>query len=205
MSDAQRPGATEGVRLFDNPLLERLSHSHPLTVPAFWLPTLSSCLIAGWIQARANGAELVVLLAGCFLSWTLAEYLLHRFVFHLSDLWPVAWRLSFVLHGGHHRDPVDKTRHVMPVIVMIPVFLVFIATLVQIFPMPYALIVGSGFGFSYVIYDMTHAACHQLPMNNRLGRLLKAHHLHHHFCDSGSNFAVTFPLWDRIFRTDSRL
>lgn len=51
----------------------------------------------------------------CFLAgniiWTLLEYGLHRFLFHIDDLLPDAnWALvlHFLLHGIHHYLPMDR-------------------------------------------------------------------------------------------------
>ena len=45
------------------------------------------------------------------LVWTLLEYFLHRFLFHIDDLMPdhpYAITLHFLLHGVHHYLPMDK-------------------------------------------------------------------------------------------------
>lgn len=51
----------------------------------------------------------------CFIAgniiWTLLEYGLHRFLFHIDDLLPDAnWALvlHFLLHGIHHYLPMDR-------------------------------------------------------------------------------------------------
>ena len=45
-----------------------------------------------------------------FFSFTLAEYLIHRFIFHSESILPdnrVVRYLHYVLHGIHHMLPVD--------------------------------------------------------------------------------------------------
>ena len=51
----------------------------------------------------------------CFLFgnliWTVLEYGLHRFLFHIDDLLPdhpVFLTLHFLLHGIHHYMPMDR-------------------------------------------------------------------------------------------------
>ena len=51
------------------------------------------------------------------LVWTILEYTLHRFLFHVDYYLPDApWALTlhFLLHGVHHYLPMDRLRLVMP-------------------------------------------------------------------------------------------
>lgn len=52
---------------------------------------------------------------GIFL-WTLLEYSLHRFVFHLDSTNRNRWvcTFHFLLHGLHHKVPFDPYRLVFP-------------------------------------------------------------------------------------------
>lgn len=59
--------------------------------------------------------------AVCFLTgnliWTILEYTMHRFLFHIDDMLPDrnwALLLHFLLHGIHHYLPMDRLRLVMP-------------------------------------------------------------------------------------------
>jgi sterol desaturase/sphingolipid hydroxylase (fatty acid hydroxylase superfamily) len=192
---------TGGVRLFDNVLLERLSRIHPMTVLMFWAPALLGCLIVGCAAQAVSPTEFIAMFVGAVLVWTLFEYCAHRFLFHLGDRFAWAGRMSFILHGGHHADPTDVTRHVMPLVATIPILSILLAILAQVMPLPHALVLFSFVGFCYLNYDLTHYACHSLPMDNRLGRLLKQNHLRHHFRDSRRDFSVTCLLWDRVFGT----
>jgi sterol desaturase/sphingolipid hydroxylase (fatty acid hydroxylase superfamily) len=51
----------------------------------------------------------------------------------------------------------------------------------------------------YVVYDVVHYACHQLPMKGRISRALKMHHMRHHHHRVRGNYAITGMIWDRIF------
>ena len=92
----------------------------------FWLPVL------GYLGVRAAGNAVgmladIGLLLGGLLLWTLAEYLLHRYLFHYSG--PRAWqrRMHFVIHGVHHDFPQDSDRLVMPLGASIPMGVLFYA------------------------------------------------------------------------------
>ncbi len=104
----------QSIRLFENELLERLSHVHPITPLLMWAP------IAGWLIWRSfyqyhlpTLPVVAILIAGAFV-WTLSEYCLHRFLFHYPAKSKLGKWLVFLFQGNHHEDPKDKTRLVMP-------------------------------------------------------------------------------------------
>ena len=115
--------------MFENPLLELASRVHPAVPPLLYLPVVAICLVLA--IGRENLAVPSVI--GIFLlglaSWTLAEYLLHRFVFHFEPDTRWGRRLHFIIHGVHHEYPHDPMRLVMPPSVSVPlailVFLLF--------------------------------------------------------------------------------
>lgn len=94
---------------FGHPLLEPLTKTAWYIVPTIWIPyvayQLSNSLAFGNVQATSLSFVL-----GVFI-WTLLEYVLHRFFFHLDELLPdtqMAFVLHFVIHGFHHYLPMDK-------------------------------------------------------------------------------------------------
>src|SRR5919199_829376 len=101
--------------MFTVPWVEKyLSRVRPWHVVAIWVPFMSYLLYRASprfaLPAIAGWAALGVL------SWTLLEYLLHRWVFHFepnpdSELQRDA---SFLIHGIHHDYPWDRDRLVMP-------------------------------------------------------------------------------------------
>src|SRR6056297_229057 len=79
--DAMASTRHESIRLFENDLLERLSHVHPITPLVFWGPVALWLLWSGLSSyALPAGAVLALAAAGLF-TWTLTEYGLHRFLF----------------------------------------------------------------------------------------------------------------------------
>ncbi|WP_245978708.1 sterol desaturase family protein [Aurantiacibacter xanthus] len=134
------------------------------------------------------------------LVWTLFEYWAHRYLFHWEASWKPVQQLVFLIHGNHHEQPRDLLRNLMPPVVSVPVGLI-------VWALCFALVGHAGtwlfLGFmsGYVLYDLIHYACHQWPMRGRLGRMLKRHHMRHHFTDENGNFAITALFWDRLFAT----
>lgn len=104
----------DSAPLFGN-FLEPLSKTPWYVVPTVWLPCITAGAYTAWTQLGTS------LWATCFLAglciWTLVEYLLHRFLFHVDQYLPdhpAFLTLHFLLHGVHHYLPMDRLRLVMP-------------------------------------------------------------------------------------------
>lgn len=190
------------TRLFQNPVLERLSRIHPLTPFLVWLPiafVVASRAISHPEVGLARTAMMTVL---GILSWTLTEYVLHRFAFHWVVDSPLGKRLHFLIHGVHHRHPRDPDRVVMPLLVSLPVGGLFGASFfLALGPLGLGMFVG--FVFGYLAYDGLHWAVHQRTLDMPVLRHIRRHHLSHHAQEHRA-FGVSSPLWDWIFRTMPR-
>ena len=106
----------EPIRLFKSDFLEFFTHIHPAVVLAIWLPVVVVSLIIA-ITGRPDGASAFYIPVGFavgLFTWTFAEYMLHRFVFHFRPRNAWQERLSFLFHGVHHAQPMSKTRLGMP-------------------------------------------------------------------------------------------
>ena len=53
----------------------------------------------------------------------------------------------------------------------------------------------------YVVYEWLHRSEHTHGGVGPYGRWARRHHFHHHLVDARTNFGVTSPLWDLVFRT----
>ena len=187
-------------RLFSNDLVERLSHVHPITPLILYLPLIIYGLWVG-ILNQSLISVLFFFVVGTF-TWTLVEYLIHRFIFHYEPHGRGTQRLHFIIHGVHHKYPSDPMRLVVPPTISVAVTVAILVALMAMFgpihPWPY----GAGFAFGYLAYDMTHYALHHFPCKNRkVGTWLKRYHLRHHFRDETCGFGVSSPVWDYVFRT----
>ena len=184
--------------LFENQSLEKLTVISVRWFALVWSVLLPLIALAGW--GRVSALEGLALVGLGLLIWTLFEYFAHRYPFHWESSWKPVQQLVFVIHGNHHDQPRDQLRNLMPPIISVPVGLLLWALFFAL--MGHA---GTwmllGFMSGYVLYDLTHYACHQWPMRSRLGRMLKQHHMRHHFIDEGANFAITGLFWDRVFGT----
>ncbi|MEE3079972.1 MAG: sterol desaturase family protein [Bdellovibrionota bacterium] len=191
----------ESIRIFKNPILEWTTHVHPIVPLLLWVP-----VVCYWYYEAATKDHLsfsiiaLVSLVG-LIVWTLTEYLLHRFVFHMKVIGPITERFVFLFHGLHHDDPNDPTRLVMPPVpaILIVTLLYYLFSLVV--PSVYMKAFMASFIIGYLIYDYIHYATHHFKMTSSLGRYLKKWHLQHHFRGEKSKYGVSSPLWDYIFRT----
>jgi sterol desaturase/sphingolipid hydroxylase (fatty acid hydroxylase superfamily) len=187
--------------MFENPILEWGSRVHPVVPPLIYLPVI------GYLIARAIGHEnlSVTSVLGVFAlgiaAWSLTEYMLHRFVFHLEPDSHWGRRLHFVIHGVHHDFPHDPMRLVMPPSVSIPLAIAFWFLFRAVLGPAWALPAFAGFLLGYLVYDMSHYHMHHHRSKNRLSLALRRYHYRHHFQQSDRGFGVTSPVWDRVFRT----
>jgi dihydroceramide fatty acyl 2-hydroxylase len=187
--------------MFENPVLELLSRVHPVVPPLIYLPVITYALVRAIDhEGLAVGAVVGVFALG-LASWSLAEYLLHRFVFHLEPDTPWGRRTHLIIHGVHHDFPHDPMRLVMPPSVSVPLavltYLLFLVVLGPAWSLP----AFAGFVLGYLIYDMAHYHIHHHRSDNRLSLALRRYHYRHHFQQSNRGYGVTSPLWDRVFRT----
>ena len=190
----------QSIRIFKNPLLERCTHVHPLTPLVIWGPVVL-CFLWQALKLRLFFFEWVMVFISGLFSWTLIEYLMHRFFFHCSADSKIGRFLVQLFHGFHHDDPQDPTRLVMPPIPAVLILGLGCFWMHGMLPERYSFIFMASFLIGYLGYDYIHYATHHFSMKSRIGRFLKRHHFHHHFTDDSVKFGVSVPLWDYVFGT----
>lgn len=194
----------DSVRMFKNNLLESLSKVH-FSVPLFiFIPVIIYFTYrALWVEKMQLVPFLSYYLFGLFV-WTLTEYVMHRFVFHLEPKPGVKWmeRIHFIFHGVHHDYPSDAQRLVLPPSVSIPLSTGFYF-LFSLFLDPGQLAAFfSAFITGYLCYDMMHYAFHHANFKNKYWKKLKDHHMLHHYADAHKGYGVSSAFWDKIFLSD---
>ena len=186
-------------RIFDNNLLDRLSRVHPVVPVLVYAPaTLVLLFLAG---RHLSGAAIALWLAAGYLIWTLTEYWGHRYAFHTEFPGRLGARLHFLIHGVHHFHPSDPLRLVMPPLLSGPIMLAAFALLSLAFGPVLVLPVMAGFILGYLAYDMLHFHMHNRMPRLAVTRMLRRHHMLHHFRDSTRGFGVSAPWWDHVFGT----
>ncbi len=188
-------------RMFENDFLERFSRIHPATPFVVWIPVVAFFVVRSVLR---HDLSLVAIAATCVagtVSWTFAEYILHRYVFHWRN--DTAWgkRIHFLLHGVHHEFPNDKDRLVMPLPTSVPLSVIFFTLFVGLMGHAWGEPFFAGFVVGYLFYDGTHYYVHHFIPTTRWGKFLRRHHLTHHHADHHGGFGVSSPLWDIVFRS----
>ncbi|MEL6866768.1 MAG: sterol desaturase family protein [Bacteroidota bacterium] len=192
----------ETVRMFKSDFLEAFSKVHfsiPLIV---FLPVIGYFLYLSFISQTLSWLELALGFAAGMTSWTLVEYVLHRWIFHFEPSSEWGKRLHFICHGVHHDYPNDSNRLVMPPILSIPLAFFFYYLYGRFIPGDLLYPVFSGLVSGYLIYDMIHYAIHHVNFSGRWWMALKTHHLKHHFKDPDKGFGVTSTFWDIVSGSD---
>ncbi len=188
------------LRVFDNPVLESLTHVHPATPLVLWGPV---ALWLIWRSFAVHGLSAAAVLGFAILgllTWSLTEYLLHRFLFHLRPAGPFRARLQFMIHGLHHDDPLDPTRLVLPPVATALGAAVFYTTFRMLLGPVGADPVFASFAVGYLLYDYIHWASHRFAAWP-VGRALKRNHMLHHWATPDARWGVSSPLWDHVFGT----
>ncbi|KAI7907968.1 uncharacterized protein BX663DRAFT_492586 [Cokeromyces recurvatus] len=187
---------------FGHPLLEPLTKTAWYIVPTVWFPYVSYQLYCS-LSYDSNITTGVSFLIG-ILVWTLLEYLLHRFFFHLDDFLPdhqLAFILHFVIHGFHHYLPMDRLRLVMPPALGVIIAYPLISLGYILFPplIAHGIIAGGVFG--YILYDCTHYYLHHAKVYKYHFKEMKKYHMAHHYKNYESGYGITSKIWDYCFGT----
>lgn len=189
-------------RMFDSGWLDRLSRVHHLVPLAIYLPAIV-VLLAGALD-RMPALEALAWTAGGYFLWTLAEYWIHRAIFHFEPEGGIGARFHWIIHGVHHDHPNDPLRLVMPPSVSVPLSLAFLGLFVLALGTPTAFALGAGFFGGYLLYDMVHYHLHHHTPRTRLGKHVRELHMRHHFQDDTRGFGISAPYWDIVFGTTPR-
>ena len=187
---------SQRIRLFSNERLEKLTLISPRMFALSWAILLPLIAWTGW--GRTGFWTGLSLFAAGLLLWTLFEYAMHRYLFHLEVEWPAVKWIVFLIHGNHHDNPGDPMRDMMPLPASLPIAALVWGTCLMLLGGPGTWLF-LGFILGYVIYDTIHYASHQWPMRGKLASALKRHHMRHHYVDEGGNYAISAIFWDKLF------
>jgi dihydroceramide fatty acyl 2-hydroxylase len=185
--------------MFKLGLLDRFTRVHHLVPLVLFGPAIAILLALG--IDRLGLLRSLGFAVGGYLLWTLAEYWIHRVIFHFEPDHGVGARLHWMIHGVHHDHPNDPLRLVMPPAASIPLAVVFYALFVVVLGGDRATAFGAGFLAGYLLYDMIHYHLHHHTPRTRMGKWLRELHMRHHFQDDERGFGISAPYWDRVFGT----
>ncbi|XP_057489249.1 dihydroceramide fatty acyl 2-hydroxylase FAH1-like [Actinidia eriantha] len=105
--------------------------------------------------------------------WTLMEYTLHRLLFHIKTKSYWGNTLHYLLHGCHHKHPMDGLRLVFPPAAT-AVLCVPLCNLFKLLSTPSVTpALFGGVLLGYVMYDVTHYYLHHGQATSGIPRNLK--------------------------------
>ncbi len=191
---------SKSPRIFNNRFLELLTKTHPLIITILYLGL--GVFMLWWylhIHSKTSPIRMLIIVFSGFFSWTLAEYLMHRFLYHKAGDGSYNTRFKYTFHGIHHEYPNDHDRLVLP-----PVPSLLIAAILlgffYLFMGTWALVFGTGFLWGYLSYMNVHYIVHRYSPPKRFSFWWN-YHMIHHFQQHDRAFGVTTPLWDYVFGT----
>jgi len=188
------------AQLFKNKYIEMLTKTHPLVIWSIYLPIIGYMLYYSKTALHFSSLSIVLLFILSMFSWTLFEYLAHRYVFHWVSKKDFLKKVTYTLHGNHHEYPRDRQRLFMPPLPSIVISSI-IFTVFYLIAGNYAFIWFPGFILGYLTYASMHYAIHAFPPPFKwMKPLWRNHHLHH-YKDEEKGFGVSSLLWDWIFNT----
>lgn len=187
------------ARIFKNPILEALTKTSPALTVSYCSSVIVLFLIAGWKWFAIPPLLVPLVFVGGILYWTFFEYIMHRYVFHISSHIKKTERFEYIVHGVHHAHPRDEERVFMPPApgILISVALLGINYLLL---RNYAFTFTAGMVLGYMIYAYIHYSVHNKRPNPRFRKLWQ-HHALHHYKYQDKAFGVSSPLWDIVFNT----
>ncbi len=193
------------LQIYTNSFIENyLASAHPI-VPGLWvIPIVLYSFYVGFTSPHLSLLKFLGLFAVGILLWTLLEYMLHRFVFHIHPTEELQSKFRmFMMHGYHHEFPNDKYRLVAPPLMSWPPTII-IGSIYYAILGPYAwLPLFAGTCLGYLGYDWIHYYTHHFRPTTKLGKYLRRLHMVHHFKEFEHNHGISSPLWDFVFFTYS--
>ncbi len=191
----------ESPRMFESDFVDFFSRLPALIVPVIFVPIILALFGWGLVGVGLGwGGSLALAAVGGFV-WTLAEYWLHRTVFHWVPNTSWGPRMHFLLHGVHHDYVNDKYRLVMPPAASLGLGVVFFGLWYAILGPAWVFPFYAGHVAGYLFYDMSHYYVHHFKVAGKRMKRMKAHHMNHHHNKDGRKFGVSTTLWDHVFRT----
>ena len=196
----EKPSNSGTQQLFSNPVLERLTRTH-ISVPIALFFTISGSLMYwGIVNQGVAYANIILLFLVGWLAFTLVEYLVHRYVFHMETNTKTKENIQYKFHGVHHDYPKDKERLAMPPVVSLTIstalFFIF-----RFFMGDAVFGFLPGFLVGYAMYLFVHYIVHAYQPPKNFFKALWINHGIHHYKNHERAFGVSSPLWDYIFRT----
>jgi sterol desaturase/sphingolipid hydroxylase (fatty acid hydroxylase superfamily) len=174
---------------------------------SFWIFPIVAFVLLHFslrVEAKRSAGELLVLFLSGVLAWTLLEYGLHRFVFHVQIPLrnPRLRELVNASHLSHHASPRDPTKVLVQPLYGLVISAMLYGLIYAAVRSPLsATVVMIGIWTGFLYYEAVHYRVHfSLSPSGLIARQRRSHFFHH-FTNNKRCFGVTSPLWDYVFGT----
>lgn len=172
------------------------SRFYPVTVAY-----LGYALVVWALAFRADAPRAAAYMVAGAATWTVVEYLVHRYLLHGRFPDGAGWlehrlhRYFDTAHGDHHQRPWDGL-HINGGFDTVP-FAVVLAAASFLAPLPTAPVLMATILTSYVIEEWVHYSVHFHLFSSRYFVYIRKHHLYHHSArGSGTAYGLSSGLWD---------
>lgn len=194
------------ARMFKSSFIEAFTKVHPAVPALIFVPVLAWL---AWTSWTAIGLLTLPMLAAGIVFWSITEYVLHRWLFHIAPTNLLSRIIYVYLHGIHHHYPDDHYRLVMVPVVSIPLASAFYFLFGAVLPPQLVAGAFAGMVVGYLSYDYCHYATHHIKIPRGgwakpiafILRGQRKRHLMHHFGDHDKGFGVSTGFWDHVFGT----
>lgn len=129
-------------------------------------------------------------------GWTLLEYLIHT----VGHTFRGRTKAS-VEHLAHHRDVLYFSSLPTKITAALPALSAAFAGGYFGVGLPFAVAFTATLSAGWSLYEWLHQEIHVRRPKSAYARWAARHHLSHHFGKPNTNFGVTSPIWDFVFRT----
>ena len=184
-----------------NRLVRALTWTHVAVPVTIFFGYALGLLYFTYTQIAIGFVATAALFFGGMFTFTLLEYLIHRYIFHMFAVTETTsgWT-PHKQHGIHHDYPKDKSRLAMPPIASISIATI-ILLLFQLFLNQYAYAFTAGVVSGYASYLLVHYIVHIYRQPQGFWKYLWVNHAIHHYVDETVMYGVTTAIWDHVFGT----
>lgn len=190
---------SKSPKLFKNKFLELLTKTHPIVILLMYFVIGFFLIRYYYLNINPSATSIILAFFTGYFSWTLAEYFMHRFLYHKIGDATFSSGIQYLFHGIHHYYPNDKDRLVLPPVPSLLIAAIFFGVFYLIIG-SYAYTFGPGFMIGYVSYMTVHYTIHKVPAPKRFNFWWRHHNIHH-YQQHDRAFGVTTSFWDRVFGT----
>ena len=170
--------------------------------PVYFYSVLVLCLLTIAPRADFSWRQIFLLISSGVLSWTLIEYVLHRFIFHYHARSAFGKKFLYAAHLSHHENPRATSRLFSGLFISLPIATAYVLLAsIATGSLRAAVYLFTGLVAGYCCYEWLHFQAHHRRPRLRLFRYLRRYHLLHHYQTPDHRFGVTSPLFDVLFGT----